>query len=53
MMDDKCVAGGGMIGKGNLSTRTKHTTVRFGAPQIPYDLSWALATAAGSRRITA
>jgi hypothetical protein len=46
---------GGMIGRGNRSTRRKPALVPLCPPQIPHDLNWArtLAAAVGSRRLTA
>jgi hypothetical protein len=45
---------GGMIGKGNRSTRRKPTTVQLCPPQIPHAArKRARAAAAGSQRVTA
>jgi hypothetical protein len=54
-IDDECGAVGGMrIGRGNLSTRRKHSPVPLSPPQIPHDVTWARiwATAVRSRRLT-
>jgi hypothetical protein len=55
MDDDECGAVGGMIGKGNRSTRRKPAPVPLYPPQIPHDLTRArtLAVAVGSQRLTA
>jgi hypothetical protein len=57
MMDyDKCGAVGGMIERGNRSTRRIPDPVPYRTPQIPHDLTRArnrAADAVGSQRITA
>jgi hypothetical protein len=55
MDDDECGAAGGMIGKGNRSTRRKPAPFPLGPPQIPHDLTWARnrAAAVGSQRLNA
>jgi hypothetical protein len=40
MDDDEFEAAGGMIGKGNISTRRKPATVPLCPPQIPHYLIW-------------
>jgi hypothetical protein len=46
---------GGIIGRGNRSTRRKPAAVPLCPPQIPHDLTWArtLAAAVGSQQLTA
>jgi hypothetical protein len=53
--DDECGAVGGMIGKGNRSTRRKPAPVQLHPPQMPHGLTRAGARAASvrSRRLTA
>jgi hypothetical protein len=53
--DDECEASGGMIGRGNRSTRRKLIPVPFCLPQIPRELTWARTRAAAvrSRGLTA
>jgi hypothetical protein len=41
MDDDDCGAIGGMIGRGNQSTRRNPVPVPLCPPQIPHDLTWA------------
>jgi hypothetical protein len=55
MDDDECGAVGGMIGRGNRSTRKDPAPVPFCPPQIPHDLTGAgtRATAVGRRLLTA
>jgi hypothetical protein len=45
MNDDECGAVGGMIGRGNRSTRRRPTHVALYPPQIPHKLNRALARA--------
>jgi hypothetical protein len=54
MMNEECVAIGGMIIRGNLSTWKKHAPVPFCLSQIPLSLTWARTRAAalGSWRLT-
>jgi hypothetical protein len=40
MNDDECEAGGGMIGRGNISTRRKPAPIPICLLQIPHDLTW-------------
>jgi hypothetical protein len=52
MIDDECGAVGGMrIGRGNWNTRRKPAPVPLFQPQIPHDLTQAIAV--GSWRLTA
>jgi hypothetical protein len=53
--DDECRAIGGMLGRGNQSTRRKPAPVPLCLPQIPHDLTRARTRAAamGTRRLTA
>jgi hypothetical protein len=46
---------GGMIGRGNQSTRRKPAPVPLRPPQIPHNLTWAQtgAAAVGSQQLTA
>jgi hypothetical protein len=44
--DDERGAVGGMIGKGNRSTRRKPAPMLLCAPQIPHDTTWARTRAA-------
>jgi hypothetical protein len=56
MVDDECVAVGGMIiDRGNQSTRRKPTHLLLCPPQILHDLTWGRTPAATveSRRLTA
>jgi hypothetical protein len=55
MDDDECGAVGGMIGRGNRSTRRKFAPVTLCPPQIPHGLAWARTWAAlvGIRQLTA
>jgi hypothetical protein len=55
MMDDECGVIGGMLGRGNRSTRRKPAPVALCPPQMPHDLTWARTGAAtvGNRRLTA
>jgi hypothetical protein len=39
MIDDECEAVGGMLDKGNRSTRRKPAPVPLCPPQIPHDLT--------------
>jgi hypothetical protein len=50
MGDDECRAVGGILGRGNRSTRRKPAPVPLCPPQIPNDLTRALEV--GSRRLT-
>jgi hypothetical protein len=53
--DDDYGAVGGMIGRGNRSTRRKPAPVPLPPPQISHDLTWdrTRAAAVGSQRLTA
>jgi hypothetical protein len=53
--DDECGAVGGMVGKGNRSTRRKPAPVPLCPPQLAHDLSWARTciAAVGSQRLIA
>jgi hypothetical protein len=55
MDDDEYGIIGGMLGKGNRSTRRELAPVLLCAPQIPHDFTWARtrAAAVGNRRQTA
>jgi hypothetical protein len=55
MDDDECGAVGGMISKGNRSTRRKPAAGPLYLPQIPHELTLARTrtVAVGSRRLTA
>jgi hypothetical protein len=51
----ECGSGGGMLGKGNRSTRRKLAPVPLCPSQIPHDMTRARTrkTAVGSQRLTA
>jgi hypothetical protein len=53
-MDDERGAVGGMIGRGNRSTRRKPAPVPFCSPQIPHELKRdrTRVTAVGSQRLS-
>jgi hypothetical protein len=44
--DDECGAGGGMLGRGNGSSRRKPVPVPLCPPQIAHNLTWTLNRAA-------
>jgi hypothetical protein len=53
-MDDECGAVGGMIGRGNRSTRRKPVPMPLCPPQIPQDATRARTQGAvGNRRLSA